>query len=178
MKKNSSGDPARRFPLFISLSGKRILIVGGGKIAARRAKTLIDGQFGVEIQVVSPALGQEMEALFFSKMENVPLSWVQTVYDDSFLTEVDMVLACTDQPEINRRVYEDCRKKHILVNVASDQSMCDFHFPGILIEEDVVIAFNGGGMDHKKVKQLRRQIGAWLNSRKSGNADKEGKEEG
>lgn len=56
----------------------------------------------------------------------------------------------TDNHALNEEIYKICKENNILVNVASNQEKCDFHFPGILEYENVVIGFNGCGKDHKR----------------------------
>ncbi|MEE0713470.1 MAG: NAD(P)-dependent oxidoreductase, partial [Blautia sp.] len=82
----------------------------------------------------------------------------QKKYEKSDIKDADMVLAVTDDSALNEEIYKICKEKNILVNVASNQEKCDFHFPGILEYEDVVIGFNGCGKDHKKVRKVREMI--------------------
>ena len=81
------------------------------------------------------------------------------------LKDIDLALACTSDEQVNRQIAEDCRKRGILVNAASDKNLCDFQFPGILLEEEVTIAFNSSGKDHQKVKQLRQEVAVCLKCR-------------
>ena len=69
-----------------------------------------------------------------------------------------MVLAVTDDPKVNEDIYSACKCLGILVNIANNQNKCDFHFPAVLEQGDIVIGINGGGKDHKKVKQVRQEM--------------------
>lgn len=71
---------------------------------------------------------------------------------------VQIVLAATDDHEVNRRIWEECRAAGVTVNVADDRSLCDFYFPSIVMTEDTVIGINCGGEDHAKVKETRIKI--------------------
>lgn len=155
----------RMFPLFVDISGKNIVAVGGGKIAARRIKTLVEGGFGAFVTVISPEICPELESLMQQKDKN-KLCWIKGGYDKSMIQNAWMVLACTDDEKLNRQICFDCREKGIIVNTASDSSLCDFHFPGIIIEDDSVIAFNCGGKDHGKIRNMKTQLKEWIETRR------------
>ena len=59
---------------------------------------------------------------------------------------------------MNNGIYEECQEKGILVNVCSDRTRCDFHFPGIAVKEDLVIGINAGGKDHSLAKKWTDRI--------------------
>ena len=81
----------------------------------------------------------------------------------------DLVLIATDNRAVNDEIYKDCKELGILVNTASDQQKCDFHFPAVIQKDSIVIGINGGGKDHKRVKQIRQELQEFLE-------DLEGKE--
>ncbi len=140
------------FPLFVDLTQKKAVVIGGGKIAARRVKTLLT--FVEEITVIAPACAEEIKILH----EKSEIIYKQRKYEAADIENADIVLAVTDDYDLNEEIYKICKEKNILVNVASNQEKCDFHFPGILEYEDVVIGFNGCGKDHKKVRKVREMI--------------------
>jgi len=81
----------------------------------------------------------------------------EKTYSREDLYDADLVIAATDNKEVNEDIYSACKCLGIQVNVASDQNKCDFHFPGILEYEGVVIGFNGSGKDHRKVREVREK---------------------
>ncbi len=172
------------FPLFVNLEGRRVLVVGGGKIAARRIRTLLE--FGCEITVVAPEVGEELLEMLETdagtvyaeeerKSEKVTpgscrIIWKRKKYEikepeaiSADLMETDkftFVLAAAT-PEINAQVVRECRKKNIPVNNASDRDQCDFYFPGIAKDGDTVVGITSGGRDHKlaaKISQAVRNV--------------------
>lgn len=139
------------FPLFVNLEGRHILVVGGGKIAARRIRTLLE--FGCEITVVSPEVGEELQEKVF---------WKKKTYDGTDLkcsenSQYIFVLAAAT-PEVNAQVVHDCRKKNIPVNNASDRDQCDFYFPGIAKDGDTVVGITSGGRDHKLAAKISQAV--------------------
>lgn len=149
---------SRYFPLFVDISEMKIFIAGGGRIAARRVKTLLD--FSQDITVAAPVLCEEMKG--FVGAEKV--RWLSAAYTADMLAGADLVLAATDDPNVNREILRDCRelergeRRRILVNVADDKTLCDFYFPSIVQREEIVIGINSGGKNPGKVSRTRRKI--------------------
>lgn len=140
------------FPLFISLKLKKILVFGGGNIATRRIKTLLD--FGAEVEVIAPEFTKEIADL--AKQQKLSLE--QRRYMSGEITNPFFVLAATDKQRVNDEIYLECKEKGIPVNVVSDQTKCDFFFPGIIKEETLVIGVTASGKDHKRVREITDQI--------------------
>ena len=140
------------FPMFIDLTDKKILVAGGGTIALRRIRTLL--KFRADIRVIAPELCEELAQL----ESEGKISAERREYRTSDIDGVYIVLAATDDHEMNRRIWEECRAAGVTVNVADDRSLCDFYFPSIVMTEDTVIGINCGGEDHAKVKETRIKI--------------------
>lgn len=165
------------FPFFVNLEGKRALVIGGGAVAARRVRVLLE--FGCEIQVIAPKLGTEMQ-LLLNEVEkekgssSKSLTWIcenyhkEVLYIDGNCKEAAgyvFVLAAA-LPEINRQVAEDCHQVGLFVNDASRKENCDFYFPGIIKEEEVVIGVTASGSDHRRVAALTADIRNMLREQK------------
>lgn len=139
------------FPVFVDLGTKKVVVVGAGKIATRRVETLL--AFAGEITVIAPSCTPRIAQLSGEKK----LVYKEKSYEREDLYDADLVLAATDHAEINEDIYSACKCLGIPVNTASNQYKCDFHFPGILEYEGVVLGFNGSGKDHKRVKEVREK---------------------
>ena len=140
------------FPLFVDISEKEILFVGGGKIAARRINAL--APFTQRITIVAP----EADGSILGLTEEGEVSWIMREFEDEDLEEKDLVFAATDDAELNEQIALMCRQKGILVNVSSDKELCDFYFPGIVRQGDTVIGITASGKDHAKAKRIRERI--------------------
>ena len=138
--------------MFIDLTDKKILVAGGGTIALRRIRTLL--KFRADIRVIAPELCEELAQL----EEGGKIAAERREYCTPDIDGVQIVLAATDDHEMNRRIWEECRAAGVTVNVADDRSLCDFYFPSIVMTEDTVIGINCGGEDHAKVKETRIKI--------------------
>ena len=145
------------FPMFVDIHNYHILVVGGGKIALRRIRTLM--QFQPMISVIAPEICEELEEM----EQQGQLIVYKKRYEPDDLSEkgeksVNMVLAATDDKIVNYSIWKECKKKNILVNVANDRSLCDFYFPSVVMNEDVVVGINSGGKKPSVVKMIRRKI--------------------
>ena len=103
------------FPMFVDLSRRRALVVGGGRIAARRVNTL--AQFCPDITVVAPAIHPGIAAL----VDGERVKALERAFAMDDLNGADLVLACTDDPALNADIARACRDRCILVNNASDR---------------------------------------------------------
>lgn len=130
----------RRFPLYVDLNGRKVLVYGGGAIAARRCRTL--SGFGPQITVVAPEIRAEIRAI-------PGVVCREEAFSEDRMPEADLVLAATGDRAVNRAIAAAARARGVLVNDASDQDACDFHFPAIALRGPLVVGVNAGGRDHK-----------------------------
>lgn len=137
------------FPMFVDLSEKRALIAGGGRIAARRAGTL--SMFCGGVTVVAPEIRPEIEA-----MEGV--TCIKRPFRAEDLEGADLAVAATDDPALNAEIGRLCRERGVTVNVASDQTLCDFYFPGVAVRGDVAIGVTASGRDHRLAAEWTRRV--------------------
>lgn len=154
-----------RFPLFLSLCGREILIVGAGNIAVRRAGILLP--FGCSIRMCAPEREDELKEPLRGWILDGKVRYESRRFEKDVLTGREfLVFAATDENETNTEIVQICRGKGILVNNASDASVCDFFFPSVLRDEEIVIGIAGDGSDHRKVKQIRKKIQDMLKGEK------------
>ena len=142
----------RYFPMFIDLSDKNVVVVGGGNIATRRVKTLL--QFTRNVTAIAPKVTEELRGLGTAGYVNlitrpVKRSDFQTAY---------MVIAATNDWKLNDESYRVCKEEGIYVNIADDKSKCDFYFPGIYMKDEMVVGITASGLDHHKAKKVRIAI--------------------
>ena len=144
--------PGAMFPMFFDISDKHAVFIGGGTIALRRVRTLIP--FVGDITVYAPEFTPELE--HYGSDGSITL--VERAYEPALLDGADLVFACTNDRELNDEICAECKRRKILVNVCSDRFKCDFHFPGVVMYENMVVGVSAGGKDHRRVRQLRARI--------------------
>lgn len=137
--------------MFVDLSGQRILVVGGGQVALRKTRVL--SRFCDHLTVVAPELCPEFAALEAAGR----LICKKRAYTESDLEGVQIVIAATDDEELNRRIAAQCKALGILRNIASDRSLCDFYFPSVIEKDGVVIGIGSGG-DPARTKRVREKL--------------------
>lgn len=140
------------FPMFVDLSEKRIVIVGGGRVAARRACTL--AVFASDILVAAPEAEEEIRRL----ERGGALQWYRGAYHEGLLHKADIVLAATDDAALNEEVARHCRKRGILVNVSHKKELCDFYFPAVALQDNIVAGITASGQDHVKARKTAGKI--------------------
>lgn len=143
------------FPFFVDITGKKVLIVGAGTVAARRADALL--RFGANVTAAAPDISLGMQKL--QQTYGVgQLHLLRQPFAAGMTAGFELVLAATDDRAVNRQIWEECREAHIFVNVASDPELCDFRFPALVEEEDIVAGINSAGNDHRKVRRISAKI--------------------
>ena len=140
------------FPLYVDLNDWDILFIGGGSIASRRTKVLLD--FAEHITVIAPQA--EDEILRLAEEEKITL--IRRRFEATDLAGRDLVFAATDDKDLNEEIAAMCREKGIYVNAASDRDLCDFFFPGIVKQGETVIGITASGKDHVKARKIRERI--------------------
>ena len=142
------------FPMFVELSQKRCLVVGGGEVACRKARVLTD--CGGLVTVVAPEIREELE-------KNPRVSLRKRPFEKSDLEEDwFLVIAASDDPSVNREVMEGCRKMRIPVNRADEQTEEGFFFPALLQRGELTVGISTSGASPAAAGYLRRLIEAVL----------------
>lgn len=145
------------FPMFIDIEGKHILVVGAGKIALRRVQTLL--QFRARIKVIAKEIPKEQKETFHLLVSEGKIVLEEKAFEESDLTEaLFLVLAATNVKKLNHEICMLCRKRKILANTATDRTDCDFYFPAVAVQEELVVGITGDGSDHRKVAETAARI--------------------
>lgn len=141
------------FPMFVSLKNKKVLVIGAGNIAKRRIATLKN--FGCEIHVIATE----------NRLQNSDgIKIYIRKYQAGDCIGADMVVAATNNKEVNKKIADECKGYKIPVSVCDDKSLCSFYFPSVIIKENIVIGVTSSGTDHKKVKTTADNIRNNINS--------------
>ena len=149
------------FSIELNLEGKNVLVVGGGRIALRKVKTLLPS--GARITVVAPQFDPEFESLS-SKGEARPqtsslVTLINRPYEPLDLRGIFMVFICTDQPAVNAQVSNDAHARRILVNNACDYLDGDFIVPARMdFGENIAVTVSTQGRAPSLAKKLKQKI--------------------
>ncbi len=138
--------------MFVDLSDKNVVVVGAGNIASRRIKTLLS--FTRNVTVVAPQVLPEVSQM--GKLGQITL--YQRPVKRSDFSKAYMVIAATNDSKLNDDIYRVCKEEGIYVNISSDRDKCDFYFPGVYIEDEMVVGVTASGLDHRKARRVREEI--------------------
>lgn len=143
-------------PIFADIRNKPVLVVGGGDVAARKIELL--RRAGARVQIASKALCEELAALHHEGL----VEWRAKAYESELLTGVFLVIAATDDAELNACVFDDASARHLLANVVDDQPKCSFIFPSIVDRSPLVVALSSSGTAPVLARLLREKLEALL----------------
>lgn len=140
------------YPVFLKTSQLHVLIVGGGNVAEEKLRFLTKSSPDAVVTMVSPWYAEK--TLQLANKFNV--TTITDVYNISYLDAKHMVVATTDNVEVNVQVYKDCRAQFKLVNVADNPPYCDFYMGGIVTKGNVKIGISTNGKSPTTAKRLRQ----------------------
>ncbi|MDP2729399.1 MAG: bifunctional precorrin-2 dehydrogenase/sirohydrochlorin ferrochelatase [Dehalococcoidales bacterium] len=140
------------FPLFLNVEGKKCLVVGGGQVALRKVKVLLE--HGADVEVISPDLCAELVRL----ADGGAIRAFCHEYREGDLANTLVTIAATDNEDTNRRVAAEARRRAVLVNVVDDAENSDFIFPSYLRRGDVTIAVSTAGRSPALARKLRTRL--------------------
>ncbi len=141
-------------PLFAKLTNRPVLLVGGGDIALRKARLLMDA--GAHLTVVAPSLHEELAELL------VDHDYIPSRFHAAQLTHHMLVVAATDDENVNAEVAEAANAKNVWVNVVDDPARSSFIFPSIIDRSPIVVAVSSAGKAPVLVRMLRERLEALL----------------
>lgn len=140
------------FPMFIDLSGKDCLIIGGGEVALRKIEQLV--KFSPNLTVIAPSVHDEIRTL----SEMYPMTLIERKYGQNDLEERFMVIAALDDIEEQKRIYEVCISAKIPVNCVDSPALCSFIFPALIVEGDLCVGINTSGRAPAVSSALRKYL--------------------
>ncbi len=140
------------YPIFLKAKNLNVLIVGGGNVAEEKLTFLLKSSPDANVTMVSPMFREG--TIEIAHTGNVKR--IEDVYKNEYLKGNHIVIATTDLPEVNIKIYEDCRAQSKLVNVADNPPYCDFYMGGIVTKGNVKVAISTNGKSPTTAKRLRQ----------------------
>ncbi|WP_421277651.1 siroheme synthase CysG [Aeromonas veronii] len=143
-------------PIFCRLDNKPVLLVGGGEVAERKARLLLDA--GAQLTVVAPELDPELAEL----AANGSIEWLASEFVPEQLAGKWLVVAATDRREVNALVYQSANQARIFANVVDDPKRSSFIMPSIIDRSPLMVAISSGGKAPVLARLLREKLEALL----------------
>ncbi len=135
-------------PLSIRVDNRKILFVGGGRIALHKIRTV--SQYTRNITILAPSISEELRAMGFVG--------IHKRYEPSDLDGFFLVYACTNDSGVNRSIHDDCTSRGIMVNVVDNRELSDFISPAIIRKGEMSIAVSSNGQNVKKTVEWRNRL--------------------
>ena len=149
-------DSVSLFPLFLKLQGKRCLVVGAGLIGLEKVESLL--RCGASIQVIAPQAVARLQQLSLKG----DIEWLARSFEPEDTAGCDLIIAATNDRQVNQAVFEEASRRSILCNTADDPPLCDFFFGSVVQRGDLQIAISTAGQSPALAQRLRREIDAQL----------------
>jgi siroheme synthase-like protein len=140
------------YPMFLKISGKKCVVIGGGGVARRKVRTLLE--HGAKVEVISSEPGQELIEL--EKKGQIRI--LHRRYQPGDLRGAFLAIAASDSRALNRQVAKEAKSKAVLVNVADDPENSDFILPSYLRRGALTIAVSTGGISPALARKIRTRL--------------------
>ncbi len=142
-------NPRCYYPIGLDIAGRECLVVGGGKVAERKIKRLLD--YGAKVQVVSPLLTVLLQEWAGQGL----LKYRKGRFASSLLKKQVLVFAATDDVKLNQRIVRLAERKKMLANSAKPGKASGFIVPALLKRESFTVAVSTGGSSPAKAKKIK-----------------------
>jgi precorrin-2 dehydrogenase/sirohydrochlorin ferrochelatase len=136
----------------VGLSLQQTLVIGGGKVAARKVDDLLAA--GANVRVISPALTLELQLC----ADSGAIDYAPRCYQDGDLEGAFLVIAATNDPLVNKSIWMEAERRGCLVNVVDDPIHSNFILPAVVKRDDLSIAICTGGSSPALARRLRERI--------------------
>ncbi|MDY6935065.1 MAG: bifunctional precorrin-2 dehydrogenase/sirohydrochlorin ferrochelatase [Spirochaetota bacterium] len=140
------------YPIYLNIGNKLVAIIGGGEVAFRKAKDLIEA--GARVRIISPTIHEGIIELKNSNIESINL--IQREYSQGDLEGAILVFAATNDQNINRQVFNEAEGKNIFINSVDDPPNCSFFVPSMVRRGDFILSVSTSGASPAMAAKLRR----------------------
>lgn len=145
----------RPYPLMMNLEDKQVVVVGGGRVAARKVAGLLES--GATVTVVSP----ELEPALRELADEQRIDWIAEFFDESILDrfpQTTLVFGTTDRRDVNIRIHRSASERKIPCNIADVPDLCTFIVPAVITQGDLMIAVSTGGASPALARRIRENL--------------------
>ncbi|UCE99260.1 MAG: bifunctional precorrin-2 dehydrogenase/sirohydrochlorin ferrochelatase [Planctomycetota bacterium] len=141
-----------KYPIFLEMSGRRAVVIGGGVVAVRKAQSLLAA--GTRLVVVAKEIDNSLTAL--CQHSNAEL--IRSKYSKAYLAGAVLAIAATNDAKLNKQIYKDCQELEILCNVVDAPELCDFLVPAVVKRADLQIAIGTEGNCPAYAGHVRKKL--------------------
>ena len=141
-----------KYPIFLELAGRRVVVIGAGAVAVRKAQSLLAA--GARVVVVA----ENIDDMLTIQYQGTSAELIKSKYSKDYLAGAVLVIAATNKAELNRQIYKDCQQLEILCNVVDQPQLCDFFIPAVVKRGDLQIAVGTEGNCPAYAGHIRKKL--------------------
>ncbi|MBP7735935.1 MAG: bifunctional precorrin-2 dehydrogenase/sirohydrochlorin ferrochelatase [Spirochaetes bacterium] len=142
------------YPVMINIEGKKAVVIGGGSVALRKVKDLLE--CGAFVRIIAPEIHDEIARLSESYSGRIDI--VRRIYRNGDCEGSLIVFSATNDETVNRNVYEEASSKNILINAVDDPPNCSFFMPSWFNRNGLIVAVSTSGISPSMSARIRRDI--------------------
>lgn len=140
------------YPIYLNLKNKPCVVVGGGKVAERKVKSLV--ACGAQVLVISPELNQELQELYQKGL----IRYREGIFSSQDLSGSLLVIGATDSCQTNSEIAKQAHRQGILVNIVDSPEECDFIVPATVERGNLLISISTGGKSPALARKIREEL--------------------
>ncbi len=140
------------YPIYLKLFKKNCIVIGGGTIAFRKVEALLASQANVTI--ITPQLCSSLSKI----VDEGICEHINRVYKSGDIEDAFLVIAATNNPEANKRIWEEANSLNLLVNIVDVPELCNFYVPAVVRDGDLAIAVSTNGKAPYLAKRIKQRL--------------------
>ncbi|MBU0547270.1 MAG: bifunctional precorrin-2 dehydrogenase/sirohydrochlorin ferrochelatase [Candidatus Omnitrophica bacterium] len=140
------------YPIAVKVEGASALVIGGGKIAQRKARVLLKA--GAKVTLISPKVTNVLGVL----AKRTKLKWIKRKVNKNDIAKARIVIAATNDALVNKNVSSWSKKQGVLVNIVDNSSLSSFISPAVFKKSNLIVAVNSNGRDAQLSRDLKNYI--------------------
>ncbi|GGC29804.1 hypothetical protein GCM10011386_22300 [Parapedobacter defluvii] len=150
--KEVTGNPL--FPVFLQLNKLHVLLVGGGNVGLEKLTALLGNSPEATVTLVAREISTDVRS-YVADYPAVRLR--ERAFEEADLDGVDLVVVASNNPQLNAHIRNECRKRHLLINVADKPDLCDFYLGSVVKKGNLKLGISTNGKSPtiaKRIKEL------------------------
>lgn len=147
------------FPVFLKLNELHTLLVGAGNVGLEKLTAILNNSNSAKVTIIAKEVLQELKDLE-NQFEGITI--IQKAFEPTDLDTADIVVAATDDSELNKEIRQAAKARRLLINVADKPALCDFYLGSVVKKGDLKLGISTNGKSPTVAKRLREVLNASL----------------
>ncbi|MDO5043997.1 MAG: bifunctional precorrin-2 dehydrogenase/sirohydrochlorin ferrochelatase [Coriobacteriia bacterium] len=140
------------YPMYFNLNERKVVVLGGGKVAERKVLTLLE--YRAQVTLISPELTDALDVMADAGI----IEYIDRRYEYGDLKDAVLVISAVGDVEVDKDIYNEAQEHHIPINVVDYPELCTFTVPSVVRRDPVQIAISTGGNSPAYAQRIRREL--------------------